>query len=371
MKIYCLICKKFVEVSEKDKPCPKCGLYMCGLEDIVKKLPSYEKEVAQELIKWLNEPPGKITEAIDKIIGAITGQVGKVVPKAVAEEITKYIILTLEFIQDFSVYTFIGDKEKLLRDLESRFGKGKLATTLAKIIPLLTGTGVLQAAEKLDYDVKSVEDLRFLNLKRTDKLAGQYMGLFSNKTLAALEGGVTGMGGWALLAVDIPVLTSINFRYIQQIGTCFGYDQDLPQEKIFTNRVFMLAFGGESGIESGKSMKSGLTAKIVATYDLRAVAYALARKWTYDQMAKKTGLRGILAWLKKNAPKQMAKHITKRKAATAIPVIGAGVGATINYAITSYTGKVGWYCYRYRKLLEDFEGLGGDEIPSIPLLPSK
>lgn len=365
MKIYCLNCKKFVDIPDESKPCPKCNSHMCGLGNIADKLSSYEKKAALELIKWLNEPPGKITEAIDKIIGAITGQVGKVVPKAVAEKITKYIISVLEFIQDTSVYTFIEDKENLLRDLEGRFGKGKLATTLAKIIPLLTGTGVLQTAEKLGYDAKDVENLRFLNLKRTDKLAGQYMGLFGNKTLAALEGGLAGLGGWGLLAVDIPALTAINFRYIQQIGTCFGYDQDLPQEKIFTNRVFMLAFGGESG------MRSGLTAKIVATYDLRAVAYALARKWTYDQMAKKAGLRGILASLKKNAPKQMAKHITKRKAATAIPVIGAGVGAAINYAITSYTGKVTWYCYRYRKLLEDFGGLGGDEMPSVPLLPSK
>lgn len=365
MKIYCLNCKKFVEVPEKDKPCPECSFHMCGLEDFAKRLPPYEKEAALEIVQWLNKPPGAVTKAINKIVEEIAGKVGKVVPKVVADEITKYVILSLEFIQDISAYTFIEDKDKLLRDLESRFGKSKLATTLAKIIPLLSGNGVLQEAEKLGYTAKTVNDLQSLSLKKTDKLTGQYMGLFGNKTLAALEGALTGFGGWALLIVDIPTITAINFRYIQQIGTCFGYDQDLPQEKVFTNRVFMLAFGGESG------MRSGLTAKIAATYELRALAYALARRWTYEQMAKKAGLTAVLAWLKKNAPKQMAKHITKRKAATAIPGIGAGIGGTINYAITSYTGKGAWYCYRYRKLLDDFGGLGGDDMPSVPLLPDK
>jgi len=365
MKIYCLNCKKFVDIPHKDEPCPECGLRMCGFEDIGRKLSPYEEKAALEIIKWLNEPPGKITEAIDKVVGAITGQVGKVVPKAVANKITKYAIRVLEFIQDISIYTFIEDKEKLRRDLEYRFGKSKLATILAKIIPLLSGNGVLQEAKKLGYKAKTIDDLRSVSLKESDKLAGQYMGLFGNKTLAGLEGALTGLGGWGLLMVDIPAVTAINFRYIQQIATCFGYDQDLPQEKIFTNRVFMLAFGGESG------MRSGLKAKVAATYDIRALAYALARNWTYAQMAEKTGLGGVLAWLKKNAPKQMAKYITKRKAATAIPVIGGGVGATINYAMTSHTGKDGWYYYRYRKLLESFGGLGGDETPSVPLLPDK
>ena len=133
------------------------------------------------------------------------------------------------------------------------------------------------------------------------------MKLFGNKGVAALEGGLTGIGGWGLLTVDIPALTAINFRYIQQIGTCFGYDQDLLQEKIITKRGFMLAFGGGVGGET--SIGSGLTAKVAATYELRALAYALARKWTYEQMAKRAGLTAVLAWLKKNAPKEMAKRL--------------------------------------------------------------
>lgn len=338
---------------------------MCGLEDVAKRLSTYEKEAAVEIINWLNKPPGAITKAINRIVEEVAGKVGIAIPKKVSDEITKYIILVLEFIQDSSAYTFIKDNEKLLRELETRFGKGKLAIMLAKIIPLLTGTSVLNEAKKLEYNAEVVDDLRLLSLKQIDKLTGRYMGLFGNKGLAVLEGGLTGLGGWGLLMVDIPVLTAINFRYIQQIGTCFGYDQDLPQEKVFANRVFMLAFSGESG------MRSGLAAKIAATYELRALAYALARKWTYAQMAKKAGLTAVLAWLKKNAPKQFAKHITKRKAATSIPGIGAGIGAAMNYVITAYTGKVTWHCYRYRKLLEDFGGLGSDDMPSVPLLPNK
>jgi hypothetical protein len=333
---------------------------MCGLENISSKLPSYEKEVAKELIKWMNEPPGKITSALNKVVDGIANGIEEVVPKAVADKITKYIIDLLELLQDLSSYTFPKDAKVLRRKIQDKFGKGQLSDILVKVILLMSGAGVVQKARELGFRVKTIQNLQALELKQIDKLVGKYMGIFGNKGLATLEGGLTGLGGFTLLLVDIPIITAINFRYIQQIATCFGYDQDMPQEKIFAKRVFMLAFGGNSGL------REGLGAKIAAAYELKVLAFALARKWTYAEMAKHAGLRSVLVWLKKSAPRQLAKYVTKRKAATVIPFFGAGIGGGINYVMTSYTGKVGWYCYRYRKLIEDFGTLGGDKMSLDP-----
>lgn len=75
-----------------------------------------------------------------------------------------------------------------------------------------------------------------------------------------------------------------------------------------------------------------------------------------------------MTWLKKIAPRQLAKHVTSRKSAALVPLVGAGIGAAINYMLTSETGKAAWYYYRYRKLLEDFGGLDTEELPFLPPL---
>ena len=150
-------------------------------------------------------------------------------------------------------------------------------------------------------------------------------------------------------------ITAINFRYVERIATCFGYDQDLPQEKIVTMRVFAAAFGGDLDLDSP------LPPKITAAYELKALACAVGKHWTLSQMAEEEHLHAMLTWLKQEAPQQFTKYIISRKAPAAIPIIGAGIGATMNYILTSDTGKAAWYYYRYRKLLEDFGGLDGDE----------
>jgi len=350
----------WIEADGKREPCPKCGLRLCGFEDLAEKLPDYEADAAREVIAWMNQPPGQVTQMVNTIISTVAEKASIVVPQAVADQITKYVTSILELLQDLSCYTVVVDEEDLRKRIEERLGDNHVARVLAQVLILISGKGVLQEANTLGYHTNTIRDLQSLSLRETDTLVGRYMGFVGNKAFATAEGLLSGMGGFPLLLIDIPMITAINFRYLQQIASCFGYDQDEPHEKIATMRVFMTAFGGDSGLREGASMK------ILAAYELRALAYALSRNWTYAQMAEKAGLRALLAWLKKNAPQQLARYVTKRKAAAAIPVLGAGLGATINYAMTSYTGKVGWYYYRYRKIMEAFGGFQMNAMPDLP-----
>src|SRR6266849_537932 len=158
MKVYCLICKKWFEVNDKSMPCLECGLRMCGLEGIADKFPDYEAETAREVSRWMNTPPGAITEGINKIVDGIAGRVGIVVPQIVTGEITKQVTTLLEFLQDLSCYTIILDEKALYKKLEELFGEGHIAEALAKVITLASGQGVLQQANKLGYQVGTVND---------------------------------------------------------------------------------------------------------------------------------------------------------------------------------------------------------------------
>lgn len=366
MNTHCLLCEQSFETDDKTGPCPECGNRMAGLEDIGPSLPAYESQAVREILEWMNRPPGVMTTAVNKVIDGVIGSAKIVVPEKVSAEISRSLARLLEFLQEVSFYTWIPDEAKLKEELAARFGEGKLTDLLAKTLPLISGKGVVQQAAELGHAVETIEDLRALELEQVDKLAAEYMTFVGNRGVAVAEGALTGLGGFALLAVDIPAITAINFRFVQQIGSCFGYNQDREQEKAFTMRVFTLAFAGEVG-GGDADRETGMTAKIAAAYELKSLAFALAKQWSSAQMAEKAVLMGILTWLKRSAPQRLARHVIKRKAAASIPVLGAGISATINYALTSYTGKVAWYCFRYRKLLEAFGGLEGDEMPPSPV----
>jgi hypothetical protein len=360
MKIHCLICGKWVSVTDKSLPCPECGLRMCGLEDLGAELPEYEAETAREVVRWMNIPPGAVSEGINKIVDGIASGVGMAVPQTVAEEVTKQVTTLLEFLQDLSYHTIIFDEQALRAKLERVFGEGRIAQTLTKVLPLVSGKGVVQQARELGYQVSSVSDLRRFGLVEVDKIVSHGTGFSGSSGLAALEGFFTGLGELALFVLDILAITAINFCSVQRIATCFGYDQDVPQEKIVTMRIFAASFGGEF------TVGTDVPAKIMAAYELRALAYAVRQNWSSAQMAEKERLGAILGWLKTIAPRQLAKYVTSRKAAALMPLVGAGIGAAINYILTVDTGKSGWYYYRYRKLLEDFGGLEGEKTPSVP-----
>ncbi|MBI3797693.1 MAG: EcsC family protein [Deltaproteobacteria bacterium] len=358
MQTQCLMCNEGFDASEQGQPCPACGRRMCGLEDLASKFPPYERETAREVARWLNTGPGAIAGGINEFMQGFSSGVGLVVPQRIADEITRSITKLLAFLQTLSCYTVIRDEEALQKRLQESFGEGRTAEVLAKIITAASGKGVLQLASDLGYQAETVSDLRHLNLIEVDKLVSSDMGFFSGSTgLAALEGFFTGLGELALIALDVVAITAINFRYVERIATCFGYDQDLLPEKIVTLRVFAAAFGRDF------QSQSPLPAKITAAYELKPLAAAVAKQWTLAQMAEDEHLCAMLTWLKQDAPQQFTKYIISRKAPAAIPIIGAGIGATMNYILTSDTGKAAWSYYRYRKLLEDFGGLDENEMP--------
>ena len=197
----------------------------------------------------------------------------------------------------------------------------------------------------MGLEVSDYRELRDQDIEKLDQLAHRYFG--TNKVIAALEGAGCGWGGLALTAVDIPLLFTVSFRAVQQIGSCYGFNMEDPN----MHPIMMSVFNAGSAASS--------TAKAGALADARVAALAFGKNWPYEKVAKYTFTGVVARTLKertKHLPKDIAGNVTKRKFAQAIPIFGAVVGAGFNYWFVSNTVRAAYMIFREMYLQRKYEG---------------
>ncbi|RKX20086.1 MAG: hypothetical protein DRP26_02320 [Candidatus Zixiibacteriota bacterium] len=285
---------------------------------------NYEKKVKKEIIKWQNEKEGVLAKIFNFITTPIEWTVNKVVPDAVIKTVNKAVLGFMEMLKDVAFWTF-SDRD------------------------------IIKEAQKSGIEITKITELEGYNLEKLDKIAHKYF--TSNKIIAALEGGGCGLGGFALIAADIPVLFTINFRVIQQIGSCYGFDMKDPKISMVVMGIF------------GVGSTTSAAAKAAALVDMHITVEALAKGWTYKKIAETTQSGTIIKAIKsfsQQLPKKIANNITKRKLAQLIPFFGAVAGAGFNYWFTSNVAKSAYMIFRelYLKRKHD------DNFPSS-MLPVK
>lgn len=178
---------------------------------------------------------------------------------------------------------------------------------------------VLTRANNLGMVASSVEELAQQPLERLDELA---RGMFTqNQVLAALEGAGTGAGGLALLAADVPVMLTLAFRSIQQIGAAYGFDMRDPESTPLVIRILGAAAGAGD----------------VATVELA-----------------------------KSVPRELAKSIARKKLAQWLPIAGAAVGAGFNYWFIGATSRAAYMTFRELYL----ERKQAARVPVLEVLPN-
>lgn len=172
------------------------------------------------------------------------------------------------------------------------------------------------------------------DLQSMDKASDHYWN--QNLVAAIAEGGLTGAGGLAGLAANIPALYTIVFRCIQQIALCYGFDTSMDEEK-----TYML---GILSIASASDMKSKQAAMIF----MRQIQVDIAKK-TWKKLAEAGG-RHAIGPLVREAAKTIGINLTKRKALQLIPVVGAVIGASFDGSYLQDIAKTAKNCYRKRRL---------------------
>lgn len=255
---------------------------------------AYELKQYQAIEKWKVQKPSVVSQAVGLIASPISWVIKKVVP-------TKAI-------------------------------EGAL-TGFSTVAELLTD----QSDIKRDAQVVNITDLRTKDMQLSDSLANSV----HNWALAAAssEGVVTGTLGLPGLVADIPTIITLGLRTIYKIGLCYGFENRTLEDKQFVYTIFSIA-----GANSMKEKYIALaTLKQIEVIIAKTAWKKMAEKAIGDKLSKEAAIIAI-----KNLAKTLGINLTKRKALQAIPIIGAGVGATVNAA---FINDISWAARRsYQEL---------------------
>ncbi|MFY8140307.1 MAG: EcsC family protein [Caulobacter sp.] len=142
------------------------------------------------------------------------------------------------------------------------------------------------------------------------------------KKTAAVEGGVTGAGGFLLAAADFPLLMSFKIKLLFEIAAVFGHDGTVLSERLFILHIFELAF-------SDGEHRAGVLAAM-DDWDARThPAHLDDFDWRAFQQ-------------------QYRDHIDLAKLVQFIPVVGAPLGAIVNWRLVEKLGHTAVMAYRLR-----------------------
>jgi hypothetical protein len=146
------------------------------------------------------------------------------------------------------------------------------------------------------------------------------------RNTAAVEGGITGAGGILLGLADFPILIGLKLKLLFEIASIYGFNVDDYKERVYLLHIFELAFSSH-----------------------------VHRKGVYLKMADWDSKRKELPedihqfdW--RSFQQEYRDYIDLAKMAQMVPVIGAPVGAVVNYRLIEKLGLTAMNSYRMRLL---------------------
>ncbi len=147
------------------------------------------------------------------------------------------------------------------------------------------------------------------------------------RTTAGVEGGVAGAGGFLLAAADFPALMAIKVRMLGDVVGAYGWGGDSVRERLFVLHIFHLAF---------------------ASAKRRPEALAELERW----IAGVDQPEAITEYDWRRFQIEYRDHIDLAKLAQLIPVIGAPIGAVVNWRLVDRLGETAMMACRMRWLGE-------------------
>ncbi|MBC8004592.1 MAG: EcsC family protein [Verrucomicrobia bacterium] len=144
------------------------------------------------------------------------------------------------------------------------------------------------------------------------------------KTTAAVEGGITGAGGFLLGLADFPILIGIKLKLLFDIASMYGFNVDDYKERVYILHIFELAF---------------------SSHQHRKNVYLKMVNW--DHRIKELP-EDIHQFDWRNFQQEYRDYIDLAKMAQLIPIIGAPVGVVVNSRLIKKLGHTAMNAYRMR-----------------------
>ncbi len=193
------------------------------------------------------------------------------------------------------------------------------------IIPEKVHAVVTTAIEQMTRGILTGADwttappLRGAGLAERDQRAKERISLY--RTTAAAEGGIAGAGGFLLAAADFPALIAIKIKLLFEIAAIYGHDGEDLAERLYILLIFQMAFSSPGHrrdvLERLDRWPGGVTSTL-ATMD-----------WRKFQQ-------------------EYRDHIDLAKLAQLLPIVGAPIGAVVNFKLTDKVGEAAMNAYRMR-----------------------
>ncbi len=160
------------------------------------------------------------------------------------------------------------------------------------------------------------------------------------KLMSSLAGGLSGFVGLAALPLELPITTTNILRSIAQIARFEGEDLADRRTQMACLEVFALGqhssqFGSETGYYATRAILAKATGDTFASLVQRGVAEESA-SLLMRFVAEITARFGLV--------------VSERIAASAVPVIGALGGASINWVFTDYFQQLARGHFAIRRL---------------------
>ena len=146
------------------------------------------------------------------------------------------------------------------------------------------------------------------------------------KKTAAIEGGITGAGGFLLGLADFPILIGIKLKLLFEIATLYGFDVNDYKERVYLLHIFELSFSSDVHRKS---------------------IYLKMTDWENKKQQLPEDIHQF-DW--RNFQQEYRDYIDLAKMAQLVPVIGAPVGILVNYRLIRKLGKTAMNAYRMRLL---------------------
>jgi hypothetical protein len=147
------------------------------------------------------------------------------------------------------------------------------------------------------------------------------------RTTASVEGGVAGAGGFLMAAADFPALMAIKVKMLFEIAALYGYSGRDLKERVIVLRIFQLAF---SSARHRPEALAALEAAMRAPDDPDVLK---AFDWRKFQL-------------------EYRDYIDVAKLAQLLPLVGAPIGAVVNWRLTQRLAETAMNAYRLRLLAD-------------------
>jgi len=141
---------------------------------------------------------------------------------------------------------------------------------------------------------------------------------------AAVEGGITGAGGFLLGLADFPILIGIKLKLLFDIAALYGFNVYDYRERVYILHIFELAF---------------------SSHVHRRNVYLKMIDWETKRNSLPEDINGF-DW--RNFQQEYRDYIDLAKMAQLVPVIGAPVGVIVNNSLIKKLGVTAMNAYRMR-----------------------